>query len=76
MSAPELTRCPQCGSMECGPIRCRFTMRDHDQPKPAEASTELSEPTYWEAKSAERREEFAEEDDINRQRACPDREPR
>jgi len=22
-------KCPQCGSMECGPIRCRFTMKDH-----------------------------------------------
>lgn len=26
---PELEKCPQCGSRECGPIRCRFTMNDH-----------------------------------------------
>lgn len=44
------TRCPQCGSMDCGPIRCRFSMIEHNdartmpqpvQPVPAEAATEL-----------------------------------
>lgn len=24
-----LQKCPQCGSMECGPWRCRFTMIEH-----------------------------------------------
>lgn len=28
-SPPELTRCPQCGSMYCGPIRCRFSGLGH-----------------------------------------------
>lgn len=23
------TKCPQCGSRECGVIRCRFSMVDH-----------------------------------------------
>ncbi len=31
---------------------------------------------YWREKAKERREEFAEEDAMNRKRAYPDREPR
>jgi hypothetical protein len=48
MNTPELKRCPQCGSMDCGPIRCRFSMLDHvrrpdEQPAPAEAWVDVDE---------------------------------
>lgn len=45
---PQPTRCPQCGSMDCGPIRCRFSMREHvrrpeEQPAPAEGYYDIWE---------------------------------
>ena len=27
----DLTKCPSCGSLGCGPLRCRFTMVTHEQ---------------------------------------------
>lgn len=29
-----LQKCPQCGSLECGPWRCRFTMIRHKDAAP------------------------------------------
>lgn len=29
MTAPTLVPCPQCGSLYCGPVRCRFHGTDH-----------------------------------------------
>lgn len=29
--APALTKCPQCNSDGCGPLRCRFSMIEHSE---------------------------------------------
>lgn len=70
-AGPSLKSCPQCGSLICGPFRCRFSMREHLQPEPP---ADLPGDDYWTEKAKDRREEFLEEDDLNRRRAYPDRE--
>ena len=30
LKAPAPTKCPHCGSLECGPVRCRFTMQPRE----------------------------------------------
>lgn len=86
MNTPPLTRCPQCQS-SCGPIACRMTGLKHADVVPLpgqpwygpDAYTEVASdpaPTYWDDKAKDRREEFREQDDIDRQRAYPERGPR
>lgn len=43
---PEPTRCPQCWSMHCGPIACRFSGQQHDS---RQAPPLPDEEAYYEA---------------------------
>jgi hypothetical protein len=76
METPELKPCPQCGSLDCGTLRCRFTMLEHSKVNhPCLAPFDLfgeiqratqafypKEPSYWDEKAKDRREEFKHSD--------------
>ena len=42
VKAPLLHKCPQCRSLECGPVRCRFTMTEHRNAAPQAADGRAS----------------------------------
>jgi hypothetical protein len=47
--APALTRCT-CGSLYCGPVRCRFTMLPNNLPA---IPTDMHEPDWFETRRRE-----------------------
>ena len=53
-------KCPSCGSLDCGPFRCRFSLVEHWQVR-RQISTSANEPGYWEDKAREDRQMYREE---------------